>query len=98
MSMTRRAVTVVAHSLPQTGGGDVVTLIDGNRQRQDTERETSGRAFSRLARCNAIVQKHPSSEKSKKDLFYVSRRPATNHVMTFFFLTNNDEYVNNYIH
>lgn len=53
-------------SLALTGRGDVVTPIDGNRQTEDADRKTSGRAFSRLARCNAIVQKHPSSEKSKK--------------------------------
>lgn len=33
------------HSLPPTGGGDVVTHIDGNRQRKDAGREISGGHF-----------------------------------------------------
>lgn len=54
------------HSLPIFGGGDVVILIDGNRQTGHGEEEMSGRAFSRLARCNAIVQKHPSSKNPRR--------------------------------
>lgn len=63
------------HSLPPSGGGDVVTHIDGNRQREDAEWDISGGHFLDWLAAMPLY-KSIRAVRNPKDLFYVSRRPA----------------------